>query len=152
MENYFEIKIRMMNADMAMKLMAPLSLGTPEREDRCSYEVVVGSQPKQVLQFCSHDAHQLSVRKQGAGFVIASSPLDDATADEARARHPQRKTFHADKKIWHVGHVLVCLVTVESLGVFLELHGKDLDALKQIARTIGFSEHHYLTRTYDEIV
>ncbi|OGL77884.1 hypothetical protein A3J43_02890 [Candidatus Uhrbacteria bacterium RIFCSPHIGHO2_12_FULL_54_23] len=147
----FEIKVRMMNEEMALRLMAPLALGAPDRIEKGSHTYLTDDHATRKIKEAEGVRTYFVITRHQAGFSFTVEPLDAARAEELLRTYPPKMTLMMTRSVWQRDGVMIALNIVENLGVFLEFQGDDYEALKAWPKKIGFVETHYLTRAYDEL-
>lgn len=151
MEHAYEIKIRMMNEEMAYKLMAPLGLGKPDLHEASTHTYLKDEECTRKIKDTQGALVYVVARRHGPGFQYTAEPITLAQRTEIELHHPPSVTLPIKRTAWNIEGATVELDTLAQGSVFLELHGSDFEFLKTLARRVGFSEHHYLTRSYDEL-
>lgn len=147
----YEIKVRMMNETMAKKLLEPLGLGDPHHVETAVYTYLADPQVTRKIKNGQGTLSYTIMQRHGAGFTSNVEDISEARAEELKRSYPVRVSLHMTRTVWQKEGAVIALNVVDKLGVFLEFQGEDFETLKSWPRKIGFSEHHYLTRAYDEI-
>ncbi len=147
----FEIKVRMMNEAMARKLLEPLGLGEPHHVETATHTYLADPQVTRKIKNNHGTLSYTIMQRHGAGFTSAVEEISESRAEELKRAYPPRVSLEMTRTVWQEGGVAIALNVIDKLGVFLEFQGEDFEVLKSWPRKIGFSEHHYLTRAYDEI-
>jgi len=147
----FEIKIRMMNEEVARKLLAPLGLGTPEAEETGVHIYLEDEETTRKIKDVNGTLTYVVAQRHGPGFTYTTEPISPQQRSDLETHYPPAVTLTIHRTVWNTGNVSIELNRIPDDGIFLELHGDDFECLKTVARQIGFSEQHYLTRSYDKL-
>ena len=147
----YEIKIRMMNEEMANRLLIPLGLGIPKVEETGTSTYLKDEEVTRKIKDTDGALTYVVAKRYGPGFTYVAEPITSEQRADLESRYPPTITLTIQRTAWEVDGAGVELDRIADTGVFLELHGEDFEQLKTLARRVGFSEHHYLTRTYDEL-
>ncbi|MEW6611020.1 MAG: hypothetical protein AB1352_05390 [Patescibacteria group bacterium] len=147
----YEIKVRMMNEAMARKLLEPLDLGAPHHVETATHTYLTDAHVTRKIKNEQGVFTYTIMQRHGAGFTSTAEEIPASRAEELEREYPRRVALNMTRTIWQVGEDTIALNVIDNVGVFLEFRGEDFEMLKNWPRKIGFSEQHYLTRTYDEL-
>lgn len=147
----FEIKVRMMNEEMARKLLTPLNLGASVKIEKGVHTYLTDEHVTRKIKEVEGVWSYAVIHRHQAGFSITQESIDASRAEELKWHYPPTTTLEMIKTFWQCEGVTIALNVMKDVGVFLEFQGEDYEALKAWPKKIGFVETHYLTRAYDEL-
>ncbi|HUD09423.1 MAG TPA: hypothetical protein VMR77_01285 [Patescibacteria group bacterium] len=148
---FFEFKIKASSAGDTKNKLGALVLGEPKVRNVIDTYLITSSGETEKIYESGDKIFHTVVRKTKDGFEMDAKLIDTAEKQRLLNNNKTDKIIRKQRTIWNVDGIDVAIDEVESLGVFIEFQGRNLQKLLDFIKSLGFSPEDFTLQPYNKL-